>query len=384
MQTIGQRLERYRGIGPGFDFLRVALAMLVVLNHSFLLLDGNFDYINKYGLWYVFGVVVPMFFALSGFLISGSAQRLKLKDFILNRSLRIVPALAVDIMISALIIGPLFTAFSLHDYFRGNDFHRYFGNIIGYIHYQLPGVFLHNPLARRVNGSLWTVPLEIGCYILMSLLMLTGSLKSKPRTVFACIAFTVIFCALHIFPWPFAKGSMLGNYLGNFFSDRGSVLYFNFLAGILMFVCRGSIPYSGKLALASVVLIGISQYVHDVYFFTLSTAYLTVYIGLTEIPKLPLYSRGDYSYGIYLYGFPLQQALICLFPHKFNVITHYLLSVVLVTFVAMFSWHCIEKPVLSVRKKFSFTARKGDASPQQVPVQAVTESLTVSSVKPQA
>src|SRR3954462_12564650 len=128
METVGKRLDRYRGIGPGFDFLRVALAMLVVFNHSFLVLMGNFDYLDQHKLWTVFGAVVPMFFALSGFLISGSAQRLRLKDFLLNRSLRILPALAVDIMVSALIIGTAFTTFSLHDYFSGKDFHHYFAN----------------------------------------------------------------------------------------------------------------------------------------------------------------------------------------------------------------------------------------------------------------
>jgi len=369
MQTIGERLDRYRGIGPGFDFLRVALAMLVVLNHSFLTLDGNFDYVNKHGLWNLFGLVVPSFFALSGFLITGSAQRLKLKDFLLNRSMRIVPALAVDITVSALIIGPVFTAFSLHDYFRGEDFHHYFANIIGFIHYELPGVFLHNPFAKQVNASLWTVPYEIGCYILMSLLIISGSVKSKMRNIFFFVLFTAIFCGLHIYyyihPWPFISGSTLDNFIGNFTDDRGNPLYFNFLAGVMFFVFRDRIPYSGKLALGSIVLVVCSEFLHDVYFFSVSVGYLTIYIGLLEIPRLPLYSRGDYSYGIYLYAFPVQQALVCLFPGRFNVFTHFLLSIVLVTCIAMFSWHCIEKPVLSLRKKFSFTARKGEENLRQ-------------------
>ena len=376
MQTIGERLDRNRGIGPGFDFLRVALAMLVVFNHSFLLLDGNYDFVNKYGLKYFFAAIVPMFFALSGFLISGSAQRLRLKDFLLNRSMRIVPALAVDIMVSALIIGPLFTTYSLQDYFSDKSFQYYFANIIGSMHYILPGVFLDNPFFAWVNGSLWTVPYEIGCYILMAMLILTGSIKSKSRTAFSCLFFTFIFFALQLYyhndPSPPVEKSVLGNYLDNFTDIEHSLLYFNFLAGVLFFVFRDKIPYSGKLALVSTVLMFVSKYIQEPFSFSLSVAYLAVYIGLLDIPKLPLYSRGDYSYGIYLYGFPIQQALVCLFPGKFNVITHFLLSVILVTGVAMFSWHCIEKPVLSLRKKFSFTARKGDENASQpAPVQPV-------------
>ena len=89
----------------------------------------------------------------------------------------------------------------------------------------------------------------------------------------------------------------------------------------------------------------------------LPIGYLTTYIGLLAIPKMPIYSKGDYSYGIYLYGFPIQQMLVMLYPGRFMVITHFICSMLLVTCVAMLSWHCIEKPILKVRKKFSFTAR---------------------------
>ncbi len=357
METFGGRLDRYQGVGPGFHFLRLALAILVVFFHSFLIVMGNFDYIDQHNLWTIFGAVIPMFFALSGFLVSASAQRQRLKDFLLNRGLRIVPALAVDIMVSALIIGPAFTTLSLHGYFDGKDFHHYFANIFGFIHYTLPGVFPNNPFANQVNGSLWTVPFEIGCYMLIALLLLSGAIKSKGRIFFSFVVFTAVFFGLHIYyhghPSPLAEGSMLGNYLGNFIGDRGSYHYFDFLAGALLYFFRGHIPYSGKLALACVALIVLNGLWYDeanAYFFSLPMAYLTVYIGLCEIPKLPIYSRGDYSYGIYLYAYPLQQALVCLFPGKFTVTAHFLLSAVLATFVAIFSWHYIEKPALSLRK----------------------------------
>ncbi|MBZ9794740.1 hypothetical protein LB556_03560 [Mesorhizobium sp. ES1-4] len=90
-------------------------------------------------------------------------------------------------------------------------------------------------------------------------------------------------------------------------------------------------------------------------------AYATVYIGLSPIPRIPIYDRGDYSYGIYLYGYPFQQALVSLFPRLTSPWLHFGISLVLVTGVAMLSWHFIEKPTLGLRKKYSFTARKGDA-----------------------
>jgi peptidoglycan/LPS O-acetylase OafA/YrhL len=85
--------------------------------------------------------------------------------------------------------------------------------------------------------------------------------------------------------------------------------------------------------------------------------YLVCFIGLSRIPKIPFYSRGDYSYGIYLYGFPLQQALIQVFPSLHFWPYHLAASVCCATAFAAFSWHTIEKPMLKLRKAFSFARR---------------------------
>jgi peptidoglycan/LPS O-acetylase OafA/YrhL len=88
--------------------------------------------------------------------------------------------------------------------------------------------------------------------------------------------------------------------------------------------------------------------------------YIMVYVGMLRIPPLPVYHRGDYSYGVYLYGYPVKQVIVTLFPAITSPLLHSAISLPLVTLVAKFSWHCIEKPILRLRKKFSFTARKGD------------------------
>src|ERR1051325_6675481 len=98
MNSIGNILERHRGIGPGFDFLRVFLAICIVFVHA-LLATGMRPWFDQSPLWFMEYALVPMFFALSGFLITGSAMRLSLGNFLINRGLRIVPALAVDIFV---------------------------------------------------------------------------------------------------------------------------------------------------------------------------------------------------------------------------------------------------------------------------------------------
>jgi peptidoglycan/LPS O-acetylase OafA/YrhL len=90
--------------------------------------------------------------------------------------------------------------------------------------------------------------------------------------------------------------------------------------------------------------------------------YLTILLGLTRLPNIPIFRGGDYSYGIYLYAYPFQQALVALFPGIFGWQGHYLASVALATMAAMGSWHFIEKPILAARRNFRFAATKRTAT----------------------
>jgi peptidoglycan/LPS O-acetylase OafA/YrhL len=368
--TIGSKLDETKGIGPGFDFLRIFLAVSVLATHSVLITQGNNDFFESEPYTLLYWVVLPLFFALSGFLITGSAMRLKLKDFLLNRGMRIVPALAVDICIAALIIGPIFTTLSLPQYFTRYEFYAYFANITGIIHYVLPGVFESNPFPATVNGSLWTVPFEIGCYIIMSTFIISGVLNRK-RVALAVSAATTAYIAVTYSPQFHVLdlfGDRLHTLLDHFFAGRGNFLYSYFMAGSMFYLYRYRIPYHPGWLLLCVVIFMATAY--GVFDFLPSLTqklclipiiiYIMVYVGLAKVPPVPLYHRGDYSYGVYLYGYPIQQAIVTLDPSVTSPVLHFAISLPLVTLVAMVSWHCIEKPILRLRKRFSFTARKGD------------------------
>jgi peptidoglycan/LPS O-acetylase OafA/YrhL len=309
-----------------------------------------------------------MFFCLSGFLVCGSAQRLRLHDFLLNRAARILPALAVASVLAALIIGPLVTTQSLQAYFTGKDFSHYFLNMVGFIHYELPGVFTANPFPAAVNGSLWTRAFEIACYaVIMSTLVLLGAIKHAGRFVgvAAVIVSAYMMLSYYFLHHPLLfDNDTIKHLIANFVASRGNALYCYFLAGAGLYVFRDRIIHDGRLAFLCVLaivaihLFEIEDAVMRQLLLFLPVAYLTIYIGLMKIRKPPLYSQGDYSYGIYVYAYPIQQVLAGLYPMP--VLLHFLCALVLVTGVAMASWHGIEKPILGLRKKFSFTARKGD------------------------
>lgn len=131
-------------------------------------------------------MLVPMFFALSGFLVTGSAYRtITVTRFLAFRAIRIVPALFVEVSLSALLLGPILTIVPLSKYFSDPQFYEYFGNIIGRVRYSLPGLFLSNPYGGIVNGNLWTLPAEFYCYLTIGTLMVLGVLFR--RTVFSTI-----------------------------------------------------------------------------------------------------------------------------------------------------------------------------------------------------
>jgi peptidoglycan/LPS O-acetylase OafA/YrhL len=160
VKSLGAVLDKSRGIGPGFDFLRLLLALWIFHGHAIWLAGGHTDLVfephatataaavlQDGGSWTgikrpIHVALVPMFFALSGFLVIGSAFRLRdVRTFLAFRGLRLFPALLVEVTLSALFLGAAVTSLPLTQYFRSPIFWRYFGNCVGEVTFALPGVF---------------------------------------------------------------------------------------------------------------------------------------------------------------------------------------------------------------------------------------------------
>jgi peptidoglycan/LPS O-acetylase OafA/YrhL len=377
MRTIGSVLSDEKGFGSGFDFLRVALATSVVVWHEFYVVSGKSEtaldqtpiaWLPGYG-------ILVMFFSLSGFLITASALRLSVKNFLINRGLRIVPALSVEIILSAFILGPLFTSLSYSAYFTNIKTYDYFSNIVGLVNYFLPGVFVGRP-APEVNSSLWTVPFEYICYGLIIALISTRLLHRRLIILSAAAAFTAVgfvfyftgYAAPSQTPLPTSDPySQLEKIFATaLFLGRGAKLLVAFLLGIAAYLYRDRLIYDRRLFAAAVALCLIVAVLGPAPWLTGSLlnavicptlVYITVFIGVSNLPRLPVFSRGDYSYGIYLYGFPIQQAASTLWPSAPLPIL-LVVSMLSITAFAAFSWHVIEKPILRLRGAFSFVARR--------------------------
>lgn len=378
-RSFGEILDFNRGAGLGFDALRLGLALFIMLSHvSGLLGHGGLktDILNT-----IFGIdgdtvksiaatttgstvdtgaskgltglgrpitlaLVPMFFALSGFLVSGSAFRTtELRRFLGLRALRILPALIVEVVLSALILGPLFTTVTLDIYFNSPLFWSYWLNILGEPQYYLPGVFEGTSTGNKVNSNLWTLPFELVSYAFMSILILTGLMRN--RRLFALLflfATSILLIANIAFGFQVVSSHL-----------PGQVAVYYFAVGVGFYLFRYEIKFSEIWVVsAGAAAYFLMMFTNTVYIYPVLLTYVTIFIGLFPFPQFRLLKSGDYSYGVYLYGYPVTQAVIAGFPAiKGSILATSLSAIGITCIFAAFSWHAVEKHCLKLKKYIS-------------------------------
>lgn len=346
---IAQRLEVVGGRPSGFDYMRLVLAVGVICIHGTLISYGR---AADLALWAtpfrpLLKLVVPSFFALSGFLVAGSLERCKtLISFLGLRAIRIYPALGVEVVLSAFILGPVLTVGTLSHYFSDPQTRAYLLNALGDIHYKLPGVFATNPYPDYVNGQLWTVPFELACYGALSALALAGVVRRRILSVLAAVALTAFYAIgrLHHHGWHYEafEGSM-----------TGTMLVIAFLVGVSIYLYRDKLPWSLAWFMASLgSAVVLSSYVpFGEYVSPFAIAYVVAYLGLCNPPRLAVIRAADYSYGIYLYGFAIQQLVASWGPWTHQPLINVAISLPLATAFAALSWHLVEKPALGLKAR---------------------------------
>lgn len=342
--SIGAALRASNMRPSGFDYLRLILALSVVVVHCVPTSYGEAQAIllrESFARPFVLAIV-PMFFALSGFLVAGSMERSQtLIKFLGLRVIRIYPALVVEVVLSAFLIGPFLTKVNIETYFTDPQFFKYLVNVTGHISYFLPGVFTDNPVPRIVNLQLWTVPYELYCYIALAILMALGC---KRHSIVALLG-TAIFLLVTIFLYVIEMG------IHPDLIRATSTLVGSFLVGVLLYVYREKIPFSAIFVVsAAIISIALLSFASDgVLWSTVPLAYLTVAIGLANPERHPFIRSADYSYGIYLYGYVVQQTVMALFPAAREWYWNLLICLPLTVVIAAASWHFVEKPAAGLK-----------------------------------
>jgi peptidoglycan/LPS O-acetylase OafA/YrhL len=333
-----------------FDLIRFIAAFGVLYSHSFALTglpEPTYIAGETLGTLSVF-----IFFAVSGYLVQKSWDRNKNPlTFAINRALRIYPGLVACLMFCAILLGSLLSSLPSTAYFPSADPYRFVVSHLAMFFPKtssLPGVFNEVPLPNTVNGSLWTIRFEVFMYI--TLLTAVVAFRRSSRVIGA-----ILLC--YVCVWS------AGKYMG--LNDPGELLwrlsYIGldgrilklaplFLMGALL--ARESKdflrPWPALIGAVAAFLFSDSSVGIVVLWIVLPYCVLTAaYHAPKQLNRFGRY--GDFSYGIYLYAFPVQQTL------SYFGVRHWLLHLVssaLITIaLAILSWKFIESPALKLKLK---------------------------------
>lgn len=342
MKTIHDVLDRKNN----FDAIRLLAAIGVILSHAYPVIEGSnkneFLYILSGGQTTLGELCVAIFFVISGFLITQSFLRSKsLIEYFVNRVFRIVPALAIVTLATCLILGPIITHETNRDYWSNYLTVRYVGNALIYPGAQkLPGVFTTNAYPFITNASIWTLSYEFTCYIFLAALGLAGRRAwLLALLMLSSAAATVLFT--YISPLIFFK---FASY---------------FLAGSIAYAGRKWIVLNFWLFVISVAILCLSITIHRglVLTFCVFGTYATMYLAYAYyLNGHNIAHYGDFSYGVYLYAWPVQQVLA---PYSASPFVNFFLSLPIILIFAVCSWAFIEKPSLSKKKIISSLLKNG-------------------------
>ncbi len=319
-----------------FDFLRFTAAALVLVSHTFPLTTGSNAaeplYQLSHGGATLGRVAVAIFFIISGFLISGSwANKGELRPYLWARLLRIMPGLAVVLLLTILAGRLLSTTPELY---WPSALKYFIKNLTLYkMQFGLAGVFAHNPWGDAVNGALWTLRHEFTCYLLVAGLGLL-------RRASVPLAWGVWLLASLLSMVPVLREDA---FLGEFLPLLGW-----FYGGALAFIYRErrwpAIWYA--VALLAMLLLAWA----GINLVWLAPLLACLLIQIAYLPgKLNRFGHyGDFSYGMYIYAFPVQQYLVYRDPGMLwwqNLLLAFPITLAL----AALSWHLVERRCLKFK-----------------------------------
>ena len=288
-----------------YNVVRFIAASLVILGHMFVL-SGQAE--PRYLGLPVQTQGLNILIVISGYWIRQSCSReTRFASYLTKRLLRLLPALYACVLVTALIIGPVFTAVSAGEYFRHPQFFRYFLNLLLNPQYTLPGAFADNPYPNAANGSLWSLPVEMMLYLVMWVLI--SQLKKGEKSDTAYRIFAGAVCIIHLLIlWRFDDRRLVlwgTDWLGAF-----DMVPFFFLGGLF---CSSSAKKLCNVPLAVIMLLaGLGIHTDHTVINEIASYIIIPYVTVTigECENAAVLSRAkDVTYGMYLWGFLIQQCL---------------------------------------------------------------------------
>jgi peptidoglycan/LPS O-acetylase OafA/YrhL len=332
--------DRSAGNNNNFNLLRMMAATGVLISHAYpisLGADASQPLATLLKGLTLGNLCVMIFFSISGFFIARSfARKSSLRSFLRARALRLFPALMVVLAVTVIVAATLSTA-SAKIYWSAVP-EYYLRNLsLFFLKYELPGVFTTNPYGGAINGSLWTLNYEVLCYMGVVVCGLLGFLGRPALFGLGLAGFAIAY--------GFTMMLDLHSRIEALMS-----LALPFAVGMSFWVWRDRIPLTPSLAAAG-GLVATLAWLTPIFIpvFTLAVSYAVFVLGYARLSWAMSYNRiGDYSYGTYVYAFPIQQSLAW-----YGVVCplwNMAIATPLTLFCAVLSWHFVESQALKWKR----------------------------------
>lgn len=346
--------------------VRLFLASAVIWTHSIWRVTGESGRDELSG---VLGApisefAVNGFFFLSGFLVYASLlRRGSVLDFAAARLARLWPALFVTILATTAIGWFITDAPPLA--YSGGDTARYVVGNLSMVagEYTLTGVRC-GAAPCNINGSLWTITWEVRCYLVLALALIVGVARPAAMRRFvlpASLAFAILW---HV-PGVQAFVERHAGHAIAYNLNSVDRLWSMFALGIAAFLWRDRIPLSWPIAIALMAALIISVAVLPLpHLAGLVTGYAVLCAGFLSASNGAVSGRWpDYSYGMYIYAFPVMMAIAALVAIGSPPILA-LLDFLVTLPLAALSWHFIEEPALKAVRSRRLAATARSAGPR--------------------
>jgi peptidoglycan/LPS O-acetylase OafA/YrhL len=343
-----------------FNAIRLAMALLVVWSHCFALSLGSekTETISQItnGHYNSGNVAVLVFFVISGFLICESYQNTaNFFKFIMKRVRRIYPGYMVATSVAAFVIVPLYSSRSLENISVNEIFRTLIMNLALKNSAPVSDVFSNNP-SNALNGSLWSIPFEFWCYIGIAALGVTRLLPIR------VISVVVVAITMSVRAWLDVTGRKPG---GGMIEEiiGWPYLWFSvlpcFMLGVIAFLYRDAIPRSRALLIVLVIVFLVACYApiekQTIFvdaLFPPTIAYVVFYFAFSKAIHLHNVAVfGDFSYGLYLYAFPIQQMILASLGTRLSFLSFVGLSLLLSLVAGILSWYLVERWFLMARNQ---------------------------------
>jgi peptidoglycan/LPS O-acetylase OafA/YrhL len=335
----------------GFDAARMLFASLVIFEHAYYLPYNSYQaeplFLFSNGQADFGSLSVNGFFVISGFLITRSCVMTNnAPRYAMKRLARIVPGFLLASGLGLFVFGPL-GADELRAYFANVNWRATFVNVVSLHQSGSGSTFLHNPMKIMHDGTLWTIRYEFDCYLLVGVLW---ALKLLRREIIFLLVLVLLACfglqGLGAISLPVVNHGLPAIFMSS--PDNWPRLFGYFFIGSAFYLWRDVIPKSIWIFAVSLVSLLVALRWGGAQIAMLSAgAYIVFFLALSGGRTLRVAGRKvDLSYGIYLFGFPIQQLIIAASGQTIAPIMLFLISFPITCGIAYLSWTFIEAPSL--------------------------------------